>query len=81
VIEDVDVDQSQGFAQSRRDELVGVAGFCDSAARMVVRQDHGGGVVLTRADLDLKRQALMQVFPDAPRPPRGEARSAWGVLT
>jgi integrase/recombinase XerD len=24
-----------------------------------------------RADLDLKRQALMQVFPDAPRPPRG----------
>jgi integrase/recombinase XerD len=23
-----------------------------------------------RADLDLKRQALMQVFPDAPRPPR-----------
>jgi hypothetical protein len=34
-----------------------------------------------RADLDLKRQALMQVFPDAPRPPRGEARSAWGVLT
>ena len=25
----------------------------------------------TRADLDPKRQALMQVFPDAPRPPRG----------
>ena len=24
-----------------------------------------------RADLDLKRQALAQVFPDAPRPPRG----------
>ncbi len=24
-----------------------------------------------RADLDLKRQALLQVFPDAPRPPRG----------
>jgi integrase/recombinase XerD len=23
-----------------------------------------------RANLDLKRQALMQVFPDAPRPPR-----------
>jgi hypothetical protein len=23
-----------------------------------------------RADIDLKRQALMQVFPDAPRPPR-----------
>jgi hypothetical protein len=23
-----------------------------------------------RADLDLKHQALMQVFPDAPRPPR-----------
>lgn len=24
-----------------------------------------------RADLDLKRKALLQVFPDAPRPPRG----------
>jgi integrase/recombinase XerD len=24
-----------------------------------------------RADLDLKHQALLQVFPDAPRPPRG----------
>jgi integrase/recombinase XerD len=23
-----------------------------------------------RADLDLKRKALLQVFPDAPRPPR-----------
>jgi integrase/recombinase XerD len=28
-------------------------------------------MVYARADLDLKRQALAQVFPDAPRPPRG----------
>jgi integrase/recombinase XerD len=28
-------------------------------------------MVYARADLDLKRQALLQVFPDAPRPPRG----------
>jgi site-specific recombinase XerD len=28
-------------------------------------------MVYARADLDLKRQALSQVFPDAPRPPRG----------
>jgi integrase/recombinase XerD len=31
-----------------------------------------------RADLDLKRQALLQVFPDAPRPPRA-VRRAWSV--
>jgi site-specific recombinase XerC len=28
-------------------------------------------MVYARADLDLKRQALAQVFPEAPRPPRG----------
>lgn len=28
-------------------------------------------MVYAQADLDLKRQALAQVFPDAPRPPRG----------
>jgi len=28
-------------------------------------------MVYARADMDLKRQALLQVFPDAPRPPRG----------
>ena len=28
-------------------------------------------MVYARADLDLKRKALAQVFPDAPRPPRG----------
>lgn len=28
-------------------------------------------MVYARADMDLKRQALAQVFPDAPRPPRG----------
>lgn len=28
-------------------------------------------MLYARADLDLKRKALLQVFPDAPRPPRG----------
>ena len=28
-------------------------------------------MVYARADMELKRQALAQVFPDAPRPPRG----------
>jgi integrase/recombinase XerD len=32
-----------------------------------------------RADLDFKRQALMQVFPDVPRPPRAGRVSLEGL--
>jgi hypothetical protein len=51
VIEDPDVDQAQGVAEALGDELVGVAGFSDSGG-VVVRQDHGGGLVFQGFDDD-----------------------------
>ena len=36
-------------------------------------------MVYARADLDLKRQALLQVFPDALAPPKAGALALGGV--
>jgi hypothetical protein len=51
VIQHPDVDQAQGVAEALGDELVGVAGFGDSGG-VVVRQNHGGGLVFQGSDDD-----------------------------
>ena len=47
---------------------------CESCGRIPKALGHASlntTIVYARADLDLKRQALAQVVPDAPRPPHG----------
>jgi hypothetical protein len=55
VIEDSNVDKGEGVLDALGDELVGLGGFGDSAARVVVCQDDGGGVVLERLLDDFAR--------------------------
>src|SRR6266704_1908431 len=54
MIEHLDVDECERGFQRSREDLVGVARLGD-ARRVVVREDHGGGVVLERALHDLAR--------------------------
>src|SRR6266699_2539170 len=54
MIEHLDVDECERGFQRSREDLVGVARLGD-ARRMVVREDHRGGIVLERAFHDLAR--------------------------
>lgn len=54
MIEDANVDEPKRIDQSAGDELVGLGRLCD-AARVRMRQDHGGGVSLESFLDDLAR--------------------------